>query len=65
MSGQLREVLRSLSEIKKFSPDAAGLYDRLDSAILELDDIGAECEGLPKQPNSTPNALWKFSSGWM
>ncbi|RME00359.1 MAG: DNA repair protein RecN, partial [Bacteroidetes bacterium] len=57
VSGQLREMLRSLSEIKKFSPDAAGLYDRLDSAILELDDIGAECERLAEATEFDPERI--------
>ncbi len=57
VSGQLREVLRSLSEIKKFSPVASRLYERLDSAILELDDIGAECEKLAEETEFDPERI--------
>ena len=57
LSGQLREVLRSLSEVKKFSPDATRLYDRLDSAILELDDIAAECEKLAEETEFDPERI--------
>lgn len=57
ISGQLRDALRALSEIKKFSPEAAQLYERLNSTILELDDIGAECEKLAEATEFDPERI--------
>lgn len=57
ISGQLRDALRALSDIRRFAPEADALYQRLDSLLLELEDIGDECGRLAESTEIDPARL--------
>jgi DNA repair protein RecN (Recombination protein N) len=57
VSGQLQEVQRSLSDVKKYHPDIPDLYRRLESLALELDDIAGEFEKLAEQTEFDPERI--------
>ncbi len=57
LTGQLRDALRALSDIRRYTPEADTLYQRLDSLLLELEDIGDECARLAESTETDPARL--------
>ena len=49
---QLREAGHQLSSLEKHSPQIAELYQRLNSAVIELKDIAAEIETIEQQTHT-------------
>jgi DNA repair protein RecN (Recombination protein N) len=49
---QLREAGHQLSSLEKHSPHIAELYQRLNSAVIELKDIAAEIETIEQQTHT-------------
>ncbi len=54
---QLNQVKSSLIDIVKFNPDIEALVERLDSAVIELDDIHQEMSTLASDVESNPELL--------
>lgn len=57
MVAALKESARQLEHIVRFLPAAADLQTRLESARLELDDIGAELSALDERVDLSPARL--------
>lgn len=51
---QLREAGHQLSSTEKFNPAIGELYQRLNSAVIELKDIAAEIENIEQQTHINP-----------
>jgi len=57
LTGQLNDVVRSISEVKKFHPAIPDLHRRLESLALELDDLAAEFERVADGTEADPERL--------
>ncbi|WP_047546911.1 DNA repair protein RecN [Psychroserpens sp. Hel_I_66] len=57
VSVNLREVKQQLSKLRGFGKQYQSIYDRIDSSLIELDDIFAEIENLEGQLEADPNRL--------
>ena len=42
--GQMRSISSSINQVKKYTPSVAMLYERFESLLFELEDIGSELE---------------------
>ncbi len=60
--GQLRAVTQGVSQVKKFNPEIAQQYQRLESMMLELDDIGNELERLSEDTEYNPEQIQTFQA---
>lgn len=49
---QLREAGHQLSSLEKFNPEITELYQRLNSAIIELKDVAAEIESIEQRTHT-------------
>jgi DNA repair protein RecN (Recombination protein N) len=49
---QLREAGHQLSSLEKFNPEITELYQRLNSAIIELKDIASEIDGIEQSTHT-------------
>jgi DNA repair protein RecN (Recombination protein N) len=49
---QLREAGQQLSSLEKFDPEITELYQRLNSAVIELKDIAAEIENIEQRTHT-------------
>lgn len=54
---KLREVKQNISKIKSFLPDGDNLYNRTDSALIELADLSSEIDKLAYSVDVDPNRL--------
>jgi DNA repair protein RecN (Recombination protein N) len=57
LTGQLSDVVRSISDVKKFHPAIPELHRRLESLALELDDLAAEFERVAESTEADPERL--------
>lgn len=57
LTGQLNDVLRSISEVKKYHPTIPDLHRRLEGLALELDDLAAEFERVAESTEANPERL--------
>lgn len=57
LTGQLSDVVRSISDVKKFHPAIPELHRRLESLALELDDLAAEFERVAESTEANPERL--------
>ncbi len=57
LTGQLNDVLRSISEVKKYHPAIPDLHRRLEGLALELDDLAAEFERVAESTEANPERL--------
>lgn len=55
--GQLEEISASLSSVQKFHPELAKNYERLESLILELQDISREFEKMGEETEYDPDRI--------
>src|SRR5690606_30154512 len=53
----LKEVRQSMQKLAGFSSSFQPLYERIDSAIIELDDIFSETESIGESVNLDPEQL--------
>ena len=60
--GQLRAVTQGVSQVKKFNPEIAQQYQRLESMMLELDDIGNELDRLSEDTEYNPEQIQTFQA---
>lgn len=54
---QLQEIARSMNSTRKFSAELAGLSERLDSVLLDLQDIAKDCERISEQTEHDPQRI--------
>lgn len=59
---QLREAAHQLASLEKFNPQIAGLYQRLNSTIIELKDIAAEVEQLEQHTHTNEEKAAEIST---
>lgn len=57
LTGQLNDVLRSISEVKKYHAAIPDLHRRLESLALELDDLAGEFERVAESTEANPERL--------
>lgn len=57
VAGALKEAARQLEHIAKYLPAAADLQARLDSARIELEDIGSDLEAMDARVDLSPARL--------
>jgi DNA repair protein RecN (Recombination protein N) len=57
ISGQLQEIARSLSNTRKLSPDLASMSTRLDSLIVDLQDIAKDCDRIAESTEHDPQRI--------
>ena len=55
--GQLQEVVRQISEVKKFHPDVPAPYQRLESILVEMEDIAGEFEKVAEGTEFDPERI--------
>ena len=60
--GQLRAVAQGVAQVKKFNPEIALQSQRLESLMLELDDIGNELERLSEDSDYNPEQILAFQT---
>lgn len=57
LTGQLNDVLRQISEVKKFHPAIPDLYRRLESLALDLEDLAGEFEKVAESTEFDPERI--------
>lgn len=57
LTGQLNDVLRSISDVKKYHPAIPDLHRRLEGLALELDDLAADFERVAESTEANPARL--------
>ena len=57
ITGQLQEIARSLSTTRKLSPDLASMSTRIDSLIVDLQDIAKECDRIAESTEHDPQRI--------
>lgn len=57
LTGQLQEVVRQIAEVKKFHPDVPVLYQRLESILVEMEDIAGEFEKVAESTEFDPERI--------
>jgi DNA repair protein RecN (Recombination protein N) len=62
VSGQLRDILRAMSDIARFHPIAAEIYKRLEGLTLELEDLGTETGKLADQTELDPARIHEIQN---
>lgn len=55
--GQLIEIQRSMSATRKVSADLSGLSERLESVIVELQDLAKECDRITEATEHDPQRI--------
>ncbi|MCC7506728.1 MAG: DNA repair protein RecN [Saprospiraceae bacterium] len=55
--GQLIEIQRSMSATRKVSADLSGLSERLESVIVELQDLAKECDRITEATEHDPQQI--------
>ena len=53
----LREVKLNLGKIRTYLPDGESLYSRVESSLIELDDLSAEIDKLASSIEADPQRL--------
>jgi DNA repair protein RecN (Recombination protein N) len=54
IAGQLQEIARSLNATRKLSPELASMSLRLDSLIVDLQDLAKECDRIAESTEHDP-----------
>ncbi|MEO1258498.1 MAG: DNA repair protein RecN [Bacteroidota bacterium] len=62
IAGQLKEVLRQITEVKKFHPNIPVLHQRLESLSVELEDIAGEFEKVAESTEFDPERIAEIQS---
>ena len=54
---QLKSIGQSISQVKKYTPLVSKLYERFESIIYELEDIGGELESIAEDTEHDPERI--------
>jgi DNA repair protein RecN (Recombination protein N) len=57
IASNLRDIKQHLSKLVGFGAQYQSIYDRIDSSLIELDDVFSEIENLEDQLEANPNRL--------
>ncbi|MBK7937032.1 MAG: DNA repair protein RecN [Lewinellaceae bacterium] len=57
ITGQLREIARSMSGTRKFSGQLSALSERLDALVVDLQDIAKDCERISESTEHDPERI--------
>jgi len=57
ITSKIREVKQCLSKLASYGKQYQSIYDRMDSSLIELDDIFSEIENLEDELEADPNRL--------
>jgi DNA repair protein RecN (Recombination protein N) len=55
--GQMRSISSSINQVKKYTPSVAKLYERFESILFELEDIGGELESIAEDTEYDPERI--------
>lgn len=55
--GQLQEIARNMSATRKLSPALSELSDRLDSVLIDLQEVAKDCERIAEQTEYDPQRI--------
>jgi DNA repair protein RecN (Recombination protein N) len=55
--GQLQEIARSMNGTRKFSPVLAALGERLESALIELQELAKDCDRIAEETEYDPQRI--------
>ena len=55
--GQMRSISASISQVKKYTPSVSKLYERFESILFELEDIGGELEAIAEDTEYDPERI--------
>jgi DNA repair protein RecN (Recombination protein N) len=55
--GQLQEIARSMNGTRKFSPVLAALGERLESALIELQELAKDCDRVAEETEYDPQRI--------
>lgn len=55
--GQMRSISSSINQVKKYTPSVAKLYERFESLLFELEDIGGELEAIAEDTEYDPERI--------
>ncbi|MBL7817437.1 MAG: DNA repair protein RecN [Saprospiraceae bacterium] len=55
--GQMRSISASISQVKKYTPSVSKLYERFESLLFELEDIGGELESIAEDTEYDPERI--------
>ena len=56
-SDLLKSIGQSISQVKKYTPSVSKLYERFESIIYELEDIGGELESISEDTEHDPERI--------
>ncbi len=62
LTGQLNDLLRNVSEVKKFHPAIPDLYSRLESLSVELEDLAGEFEKVADDTEFDPGRILEIQA---
>jgi DNA repair protein RecN (Recombination protein N) len=62
LTGQLNDLLRNVSEVKKFHPAIPDLYSRLESLAVELEDLAGEFEKVADDTEFDPERILEIQA---
>lgn len=57
--GQLREIARTMQATRKFAPDLAELSERMESVIIDLQEIAKDCERIDERTDHDPQRIFE------
>ena len=55
--GQMRSISSTINQVKKYTPSVAKLYERFESLLFELEDIGGELEAIAEDTEYDPERI--------
>jgi DNA repair protein RecN (Recombination protein N) len=57
--GQLRELIRSMSSTRRFSADLQSISNRLESTVVELQEVAKDCERIQDNTENDPQRAYE------
>ena len=55
--GQMRSISASISQVKRYTPSVSKLYERFESLLFELEDIGSELDAIAEDTEYDPERI--------
>lgn len=55
--GQMRAISASISQVKKYNPSVSKIYERFESLLFELEDIGGELDAIAEDTEYDPERI--------
>ena len=61
--GQMRSISASIGQVKKYTPSVSKLYERFESLLFELEDIGGELSDIAEDTEYDPEKIADIQIG--